>query len=30
VVFFKTQERITIKQMRDSLKVFDLYHASRA
>lgn len=30
VVFFKTQQRITIKQMRDSLKVFDLYHASRA
>lgn len=29
VVFFKTQQRITIKQMRDSLKVFDLYHASR-
>ena len=30
VVFFKTQQRITVKQMRDSLKVFDLYHASRA
>ena len=30
VVLFKTQEKITVKQMRDSLKVFDLYHASRA
>jgi beta-mannosidase len=30
VVFFKTQEKITVKQMRESLKVFDLYHCSRA
>jgi beta-mannosidase len=29
VVVFKTQEKITLKQFREKLKVFDLYNSGR-